>query len=115
MNTARINFSHGGYEEQEEKINRIKKVRAELNLPVALLLDTKGPEIRTGKFEEGYIILKEGENITLTTNDMIGNDKEFSITYQQLPEEVVVGDTILFDDGLLEVEVVSIDGDKVVC
>lgn len=115
MNTARINFSHGGYEEQEEKINRIKKVRAELNLPVALLLDTKGPEIRTGKFEEGYIILKEGENITLTTNDMLGNDKEFSITYQQLSEEVVVGDTILFDDGLLEVEVVSINDDKVVC
>ncbi len=115
MNTARINFSHGGFAEQEEKINRIKRVREELELPVALLLDTKGPEIRIGKFKEGQIFINEGDQITLTTEDILGDEKEFSVTYQELPEEVVPGDVILFDDGLLEVRVASVEGKKVVC
>ncbi len=115
MNTARINFSHGGFAEQEEKINRIKKVRKELGLPVALLLDTKGPEIRIGKFKEGQIFINEGDQITLTTEDILGDEKEFSVTYQELPEEVVPGDVILFDDGLLEVRVDHVEGRKVVC
>lgn len=115
MNTARINFSHGGFKEQEEKINRIKKVREELKLPVALLLDTKGPEIRTGKFKEGQVFLNEGDVIILTTEDILGDEKEFSVSYQELPEEVVPGDTLLFDDGLIEVEVLSSEGRKVSC
>ena len=115
MNTARINFSHGGFAEQEEKVARIKKVRKELGLPVALLLDTKGPEIRTGKFKEGQIFLNEGDVFELTTEDILGDEKEFSVTYQEHPEEVAAGDKILFDDGMIEVEVLSAEGRKVCC
>lgn len=115
MNTARINFSHGGFKEQEEKINRIKKVREELNLPVALLLDTKGPEVRIGKFEDGEIFLKEGDNFCLTTDKMLGNQYEFSVSYQDLPKEVGHGDKMLIDDGLIEVEVVTVKANKIYC
>ena len=115
MNTARINFSHGGFKEQEEKINRIKKVREELNLPVALLLDTKGPEVRIGKFEDGEIFLKEGDNFCLTTDKIWGNQYEFSVSYQDLPQEVGHGDKMLIDDGLIEVEVVTVKANKIYC
>lgn len=115
MNTARINFSHGGFKEQEEKINRIKKVREELNLPVSLLLDTKGPEVRIGKFEDGEIFLKPGDTFCLTTDKILGNQYEFSVSYQDLPQEVQHGDKMLIDDGLIEVEVVTVKGNKIYC
>ena len=115
MNTARINFSHGGFKEQEEKINRIKKVREELNLPVSLLLDTKGPEVRIGKFEDGEIFLKEGDNFCLTTEKILGNQYEFSVSYQDLPQEVGHGDKMLIDDGLIEVEVITVNANKIYC
>lgn len=115
MNTARINFSHGGFKEQEEKVNRIKKVRKELNLPVALLLDTKGPEVRIGKFEDGEIFLKPGDNFCLTTEEILGNQYEFSVTYKTLPQEVQHGDRMLIDDGLIEVEVVTVEENKIYC
>ena len=115
MNTARINFSHGGFKEQEEKVNRIKKVRKELNLHVALLLDTKGPEVRIGKFEDGEIFLKAGDNFCLTTEEILGNQYEFSVSYKDLPQEVEHGDKMLIDDGLIEVEVVTVKSNKIYC
>ncbi len=115
MNTARINFSHGGFKEQEEKVNRIKKVREELNLSVSLLLDTKGPEVRIGKFEDGEIFLKPGDNFCLTTEEILGNQYEFSVTYKDLYKEVQHGDKMLIDDGLIEVEVVTVKANKIYC
>lgn len=115
MNTARINFSHGGFEEQEEKINRIKKVRDELNLPVSLLLDTKGPEVRIGKFENGEITLNPGDEFSLTSEEILGTKYEFSVTYKNLDKEVKAGDKLLIDDGLIEVEVVTVKNNKIYC
>ena len=82
MNVARINFSHGSYEEQIERINNIKEVRQELNLPVALLMDTKGPEIRIGMLKEHEYMLEEGQEFTLTNEDIIGDNNKVSITYK---------------------------------
>ena len=76
MNVARINFSHGGIEEQQTKIDNVKKAREELQVPVALMLDTKGPEIRTGKLQSSPVILNEGESIILTNQDIIGNEND---------------------------------------
>ena len=115
MDTARINFSHGGFKEQEEKVNRIKKVREELNLPVALLLDTKGPEVRIGKFEDGEIFLKPGDTFCLTTEEILGNQYEFSVSYKNLHNEITHGDKMLIDDGLIEVEVVTVKSNKIYC
>ena len=115
MDTARINFSHGGFKEQEEKINRIKKVREELNLPVSLLLDTKGPEVRIGKFEDGEIFLKPNDTFCLTTEEILGNQYEFSVSYKDLYKEVEHGDRMLIDDGLIEVEVITVKENKIYC
>lgn len=115
MDTARINFSHGGFKEQEEKVNRIKKVREELGLPVALLLDTKGPEVRIGKFEDGEIFLKPGDTFSLTTEEILGTQYEFSVSYKDLYKEIMHGDRMLMDDGLIEVEVVTVKNEKIYC
>ena len=115
MNTARINFSHGSFKEQEGKINKIKKVREELNLPVALLLDTKGPEVRIGKFEDGEIFLKEGDTFALIPEEIMGTQYEFSVSYKELYKEVEPGDKLLIDDGLIEVEVITIKNTSVYC
>jgi len=108
MNVARLNFSHGSHEEHLKRIDVIKKVRKEIGLPIALLLDTKGPEIRTGNFETGEIFLKEGSFFTLTTRDIIGNETIGKITYKELPNDVKAGNRILIDDGLVELEIVEI-------
>ena len=84
MNVARINFSHGSYEEQIERINNVKEVRQELNLPLALLMDTKGPEIRIGKLKEHEYMLEEGQDFTLLNEDVIGDNTKVSITYKNL-------------------------------
>ena len=115
MNTARINFSHGSFKEQEDKINKIKKVREELNLQVSLLLDTKGPEVRIGKFEDGEIFLKPGDTFSLIQEDILGNQYEFSVSYKDLYKEVSHGDKMLLDDGLIEVEVITIKDKKIYC
>lgn len=115
MNTARINFSHGSFKEQEDKINKIKKVREELNLQVSLLLDTKGPEVRIGKFEDGEIFLNPGDTFSLTAEDIIGDKYEFSISYKDLYKQVSHGDRMLLDDGLIEVEVITIKDKKIYC
>ena len=117
LNVARINFSHGGYEENATKIETIKKVREKLNQPVALMLDTKGPEIRTGKLESGdeKVTINEGQTFTFLYDDVLGNETKTSIGYKNLYQDVVPGARILVDDGAIEFEVVEIVGKDVVC
>ncbi len=115
MNVARINFSHGSHEEHLVKINRIKKLRTELGRPVALLLDTKGPEIRTKKLENKTVSLVTGQDFVLTNKDIVGNDQKVSITFAALPEYVKAGTTILLDDGLIELSVKSVTASDIVC
>ena len=117
LNVTRINFSHGGYEENGEKIETIKKVRSALNRPVALLLDTKGPEIRTGVLETGNekVTIEEGQEFTFVNDDIIGNNTKTSISYKELYKDVKVGGTLLVDDGALEFEITEIKGKDRVC
>ncbi|MCT4620862.1 MAG: pyruvate kinase [Marinisporobacter sp.] len=116
MNVTRLNFSHGNHDEHQKRIDTIKEIRKELDIPVAILLDTKGPEIRTGNFKEGEAFLNEGEFFTLTTRDILGDVTIGSITYKELPKDVKPGDTILIDDGLVGLEVLEIcDGTDIKC
>ena len=115
MNVARLNFSHGTHEEQRGKLERVKRVREELGLPVALLLDTKGPEIRTGEFEKGKVELKKGQTFVLTTEDVLGNEGKVSITYKNLVKDVQEGDSILIDDGLIGLKVVKVTEKEIIC
>ena len=115
MDVARINFSHGNYQDQESRIETVKKVREKVGRPVALMLDTKGPEIRIGKFKDGEIELKEGEIFTLVTEEILGDKEKVCITYKNLCNEVNVGTMILINDGLIKVEVVEIQGTDIKC
>ena len=99
MNIARFNFSHGDYEEHKFRMDMLKKIREEEKLPVAILLDTKGPEIRTGVLKDGKkVILQEGAEFTLTSEDIVGDEHKVSITYSGLTEDVMPGRKILIDD-----------------
>lgn len=113
MNVARLNFSHGDFEEHGARINTIRQASKELNKTVAILLDTKGPEIRTGKLEVEPIELVQDEYLTLTTEEILGNKDRISITYKDLPSDVQVGSTILIDDGLIGLTVVDIQGTEI--
>lgn len=115
LNVARLNFSHGDYAEHGARIETIKQVREELGKPVAILLDTKGPEIRTGKFGVDVVELVEGQEFTLTTEDFLGNQDKCQISYTGLPEDVVPGDKILIDDGLIGLEVISTTATEIKC
>lgn len=115
MNVARFNFSHGTHEEQRVRMDRVKKLRDELNLPVAILLDTKGPEIRLKNFEEGRVTVEEGQTFTLSNGDFLGNEEKVALTYTKLAEGVEVGTRILIDDGKIAMNVAAIEGDDVVC
>ena len=115
MNVARINFSHGNYKDQAERINMFKKVREELGLPVPLLLDTQGPEIRIGKFENNEIFLDKGQEFTLINDDELGDKTKVSITYKTLYSEIDIGRTILVNDGTIELKVKEIRGKDIVC
>lgn len=117
LNVARINFSHGGYEENAEKIATIKRVREKLNKPVALLLDTKGPEIRTGKLESGdeKVTIEEGQEFTFVHDDILGNNTKTTISYKDLYKDVKPGAKILVDDGAIEFEVISVEGKDIKC
>ncbi len=110
MNVARLNFSHGDYEEHGARISMLKRVREELGQPIAILLDTKGPEIRTGDFKENEVFLTEGQEYTLTTRDIPGDNKLCSISYKDLPGDIKAGDTILIDDGLVALKVEEVIG-----
>ncbi|MBR1803221.1 MAG: pyruvate kinase [Clostridia bacterium] len=115
MDVARINFSHGNYQDQAPRIENFKKVREKVGRPVALLLDTKGPEIRIGKFASGEAFLKPGEIFTLCNEDILGDDTRVSVTYKNLYNEVTPGTVILINDGLIKVIVKTIQEKDVVC
>lgn len=115
MNVARLNFSHGTHEEQLKKINLIKSVREELNAPIAILLDTKGPEFRTGSYKDGKAILKEGQDFVLYNQDVLGDEKGVSVSYKNLYEELEAGDTVLINNGLVVLTVKEIVEKDVVC
>ncbi|MEK3661449.1 pyruvate kinase [Paenibacillus sp. FSL F4-0236] len=113
MNVARLNFSHGDFDEHGARIKTIRQASKELNKTVAILLDTKGPEIRTGKLEVEPIELVQDEYLTLTTEEILGTQERISITYSELPNDVQVGSTILIDDGLIGLTVVDIQGTEI--
>lgn len=115
MNVARFNFSHGTHEEQKARLDKLVALREELGLPIAALLDTKGPEIRLKQIEGGKTELKEGQLFTLATGDFVGDSERVAITYEDLYQDVGVGTRILIDDGLIEMKVVRIDGTDIVC
>lgn len=115
MDVARINFSHGTHEAAKVTMDRIKRVREELDLPVAILLDTKGPEIRIKNFKDGKVTLKTGNRFVLRTDDCEGDETQVSITYKELPQDIKAGATLLIDDGLIELEALSVQSDKIVC
>ncbi len=115
MNVARLNFSHGTHEEHQKKINLIKEVRKEQNLPIAILLDTKGPEYRIKTFENGSITLKSGDIFTFTTEDVLGNSEKVSVNYKDLAKDMDIGDIILLNNGLMSFEVTSLSETNVTC
>ena len=115
MNVARFNFSHGDYAQHERNMKRVKALRSELGYPIATLLDTKGPEIRIGKFEEDQIQLKEGQRFTLTTEEIIGNKERVSISYKDLIKDIKVGNKVLIDDGLIELKVKHLTEKEIEC
>lgn len=115
MNVARINMSHGTHEEQKKRIDKIKQLREELKKPVAILLDTKGPEIRTGLFKNGKELLETGQTFTFTTKDYEGDNKRCSISFKGLPKDLKTGDKILVDDGLIEMVVQNLTDTDIEC
>lgn len=115
MDVARFNFSHGTHEEQKIKLEKVLKVREELGLQVATLLDTKGPEIRLRDFEGGRAELVSGQKFVLTTQEILGNSERAAISYKNLPKDVIVGTHILIDDGLIEMCVEEITDTEITC
>ncbi len=115
MDVARLNFSHGTHEEQKARMDMVKKLRKECGKHVALLLDTKGPEIRTRDFEGGKVEITAGQTFTLTTRDILGDSTISSITYKDLAKDVEIGTRILIDDGLIELRVKDIIDEDLVC
>lgn len=114
MNVARLNFSHGTHEEQQKKIDIIKKVRTKLNLPIAVMLDTKGPEYRIRTFKDGKIELKAGAPFTFTTDEVEGDQTIVSVSYKNLSKDLNVGDRILLNNGLMEFVVKEIKGNNII-
>lgn len=115
MNVARLNFSHGDHAEQKNKVDLIKKVREKLNLPIAMMLDTKGPEYRIKTFEKGKISLNDGDTFTFTVDDVVGNQERVSVTFPDLIKNLKVGDTIMVSNGLIIFEVVKLKGNDAIC
>ena len=115
MNVARFNFSHGSHEEHKQRMDCLKKVREEAGLPIAILLDTKGPEIRTGDMKDGKIFLKKGEVLRLTPRACLGTPEKIQITYPDLYKDVQTGTSILIDDGLIELRVEQTQEQDILC
>lgn len=115
LNVARLNFSHGTHEEHQQKFDMIRKVRAELNLPIAIMLDTKGPEYRIRTFKNKRIVLKDGDSFTFTTRKIEGDDTIVGVSYPGLAKDLSVGDTVLVNNGLVIFEVKSIEGTEIHC
>ena len=115
MNVARLNFSHGTHEDHKANIELIKRVREKLDMPIAILLDTKGPEYRIKTFKDGKIMLEEGDRFTFTSRDVEGDETCVSVSYKHLPEEMSVGQRILLNNGLVIFEVESVEGSEIHC
>lgn len=115
MNVARFNFSHGTHEEHMAKFDKVVKLRRELGIPVATLLDTRGPEIRVRDFKDGQIELKAGQKFTLTTDEIVGDENKVSVTYKDLPKDVKEGGTILIDDGLIALTIDKVTDTDIEC
>ena len=115
MNVASLNFSHGSYDDHKLKIDRIKKLRDKTERHIGVLLDTKGPEIRTGKFIDPEVFLEEGKTFVFTTKEICGDETTCTLSYKMLYQDVKIGDRILIDDGLIELIVEKIDGEDIVC
>ena len=115
MNVARLNFSHGTHPEHLEKINLIKKVRQKLHMPIAILLDTKGPEYRIRTFKDGKVFLKEGDRFTFTTEETEGDETHVSVSYKGMAKDLQVGDKILLNNGLMSFEVEELTNTDVIC
>lgn len=113
VNVARLNFSHGSHDEHRARIENIKKIRNDLKLPVAIMLDTKGPEYRIGTFTEGSVTLNDGDKFTFTTKDVVGDSTKVSVSYKGLSKELCKGDTILVNNGLVIFRVDDIKGDDI--
>ena len=115
LNVFRMNFSHGSHEEHKVRMDLVKKVREDLSKPVAILLDTKGPEIRTGNFDQPEVLLEEGQKFTVTMKDVMGTKEMCTVSYKGLAKDVVPGNTILIDDGLVGLRVDEINGEDIHC
>ena len=115
MNVARLNFSHGTREDQQERINLVKTVREKLELPIAIMLDTKGPEYRIGTFANKRITLKDGDTFTFTTEDIIGDETRVSVSDKRMMDELQPGDTVLVNNGPVGMEVRNVQGSEAVC
>ena len=115
MNVARLNFSHGDHQYHQNSIDMVKKVREKLKAPVAILMDTKGPEIRIKNFKDTKVFLNEGQKFTLTTNDVLGDEKTASVSYSDLPSQLKAGDNVLIDDGKVSMVVDSTDEKNIYC
>ena len=115
MNVARLNFSHGTHAEHQVRIDRIKKLRTELGLPIAIMLDTKGPEYRIGTFEDGKITLNTGDTFTFTTEPVTGSSERVSVSYPGLARDLEAGDTVLVNDGLIALTVTATTDTDVIC
>lgn len=115
MNVARLNFSHGTHEDHQKKIDLIKQVRTKLGLPIAIMLDTKGPEYRIRTFQNHKVTLNDGDTFTFTTDDIIGDETRVSVNYSHLIDDLSVGDTILVNNGLVIFEVERLEGTNAVC
>jgi pyruvate kinase len=115
MNVVRLNLSHGSYIEQQQRLDRVRTVAIEIGANIAVMVDTRGIEIRTGLLEKGAVELESGSSFTLYTDDRIGNTQGVSITNKTLPKEVQVGEPILFDDGAIELEITKVNEDSIQC
>ena len=115
MNVARLNFSHGTYPEHENKIALIKRVREKLNLPIAIMLDTKGPEYRIKTFTQGKVTIAEGATFTFTPDEIEGDETRVSVSYKNLAKDLQPGNIVTVNNGLVKFEVVEISGDDVIC
>ena len=115
MNVARLNFSHGSHEEHKKKVELIKRVREKMNLPIAIMLDTKGPEYRIRTFKDGKVSVNEGDTFTFVAEEIEGDETKVSVNYKQLAKDLKIGDRITVNNGMVVFEVTGISGDDVVC
>ena len=115
MNVARLNFSHGDHAEHEKKIALVKSVREKLNMPIAIMLDTKGPEYRIRTFKDGSVVLRDGDSFTFTTEEVEGDQNRVSVNYKNLAKDLAVGDQVTVNNGMVVFSVKELTETEVIC